>query len=63
MYLIEIIAKFVKKVREKPYVNNDEEYDEGCDHMYLPIDSTKTYLACNRCGHVVKNPKRNIFIN
>lgn len=67
MYIIELIIKLAKKIREKrelpPIIlpdyeeNQSEEFQEDCEnHIYLPIDSTKSYLACKNCGHIIKNP-------
>ena len=59
MYIIELIVKLVKKYREpcsQRYMSNgsnDTDY-EACEHVFLPIDSTKTVLACSKCGAVVK---------
>lgn len=62
MYVFEIIAKIIKKFKEKKKVSYkfgmevDEELQETCEeHIYLPIDSTKKYLACKNCGHIIKN--------
>lgn len=58
MYIFEIIAKLIKNHRlrknSSPMLNS-EENDGNCSHIYLAIDSTKDYLACNKCGHVIKN--------
>lgn len=71
MYLIELIAKFVNKKNCKRKVNFEipqeeiEDY-ENCEHLYMVIDSTKRYLACSKCGNIIKNPaikkKKNFFI-
>ena len=29
-----------------------------CEHVFMPIDSTKTILACSKCGFVIKNNKK-----
>jgi len=58
MYIFEIIAKLIKNHRLKKNssgISSSEENDENCSHVYLAIDSTKDYLACNKCGHVIKN--------
>lgn len=64
MYIFEIIAKFLKKLREKKSfshnfnINFEENPDDECEnHIYLPVDSTKEYLACKNCGHIIKNKK------
>lgn len=34
----------------------EEGVEEECEnHIYLPIDSTKRFLACKNCGHIIKN--------
>jgi hypothetical protein len=66
MYIIEVIIKFIRKIRggkdvlPPPPVEFDEETgnmaDDECEnHIYLPIDSTKRFLACKNCGHIIKN--------
>lgn len=71
MYIIEIIAKLIKN-RLKKTINIDELYqespeiaidDQNCKHFYIAIDSTNEYLACNDCGHVIKNPQIKIQKN
>ena len=61
MYIIELF----KKLR-KPKDTEFEEYQEpveeiedalSCKHNFMPIDSTKTVLACTKCGYVIKNTK------
>ena len=62
MYIFEIIAKIIKDFKEKNKISHnfgmetEEELQEACEkHVYLPIDSTKEYLACKNCGHIIKN--------
>lgn len=63
MYIIEIIAKFILKRKTannyKPDLEESEFLDDykNCKHIYIAIDSTKDYLACNKCGNVIKNTK------
>jgi len=63
MYIIELILKTIKnknhKKIEPTVVDTDE--SEHCDHIYYAIDSTADYLACSKCGNVIKNSKKNIF--
>ena len=68
MYIFELIARKIlnKKNKNSTYDVYSQETDyEECKHVYLPIDSTKEYLACNNCGKVIKNTeynkKKNIF--
>ncbi|NLF84321.1 MAG: hypothetical protein GX568_10155 [Candidatus Gastranaerophilales bacterium] len=66
MYIIEVIVRMIRKIRGKknvlppPPVGFGEETEnmvnEECEnHIYLPIDSTKRFLACKNCGHIIKN--------
>jgi len=66
MYLIEALAKLwieYKKKKNK-VVSKNNENEEHCEHFFLPLDSTADYLACNKCGFVVKNKIRdnNFFL-
>lgn len=76
MYIIELIVKLVRKIRrekaggeELPPVflsGFDEKtpavLEEECNnHVYLPIDSVKQYLACKNCGHIIEN-RRNLDV-
>ncbi|MEI7474017.1 MAG: hypothetical protein WCK67_04495 [bacterium] len=56
MYIIEIIAKFLQNRKEKKQLNIDlDEELESCEHIYVAIDSSKTYLACYKCGNLIEN--------
>lgn len=58
MYIFELIYKLVKKEIIKPQkINLDDFEDEyaNCEHIFLPIDSTKKVLACSKCGLVVNS--------
>jgi hypothetical protein len=61
MYIIELIAKIIKSRKVKPQVGLTQEEFEDCEHIYYAIDSTSDYLACSKCGNVIKNYKKNIF--
>ncbi len=64
MYIIELFNK-LKKLRqpkEPEFVDYQEPIEEledalTCKHNFMPIDSTKTILACTKCGYVIKNTK------
>jgi len=63
MYIIELfLKKWIEKKKKKPvfeYKEPEENLDEECEnHNYMPVDSTKNYLACKNCGHVIKNSFR-----
>lgn len=61
MYIIELISKLIKnKKGEKLNQKNtpmppEIDYEETCNHIFLPIDSTGETLACSKCGLIVKN--------
>lgn len=56
MYIIEIIAKFLQKRKEKKSISEDfDRENETCEHIYIAIDSSKNYLACYKCGEIIKN--------
>lgn len=69
MYLIELIVKkFLKKEKTEGYnpleSGEPEEEYETCEHIFMPIDSTGEFLACTKCGQVVKRKalkRKNIF--
>lgn len=71
MYLIELIVKnFFKKKKQAAQYDPLEAPDEeteyiGCEHIFMPIDSTGETLACTLCGKLVNKQdlhKENIFI-
>lgn len=49
--LYKIIVDFIQK-RTKNEITFLEE--EECNHVFLPIDSTKKILACSKCGILIK---------
>jgi len=54
MYFIEKILrvfynKHKTKIEYKPLEINE------CEHIFLPLDSSGEYLACSKCGKVIKN--------
>lgn len=58
MYIFELIQKiknegFFKK-KEKKEKDFEEEYQK-CEHIFVPVDSTKKVLACIKCGVLMKN--------
>lgn len=60
MYLFELITrwinpkrKFYKKDDFDPFVQEDIENPDNCEHIFLPIDSSGETLACSLCGLVV----------
>lgn len=80
MYIFELINKLQKQTKSSQTINDSyfEETDQNieleditkCNHSFMPIDSTKTVLACTKCGHIIKNTKmkfnetdKNPFLN
>lgn len=62
MYIFELISKLKKDYKEKrglfsskkeKNLSNEEDYTK-CEHIFVPIDSTKKVLACSKCGIIVK---------
>ncbi|MBQ7286855.1 MAG: hypothetical protein IJW73_03750 [Candidatus Gastranaerophilales bacterium] len=56
MYIIELFFKIKNDLKKKKFkkqaVNGLE--IEKCDHLFIPIDSTKKILACSKCGAIHK---------
>lgn len=80
MYFIELLVKYLKKDRlveildqhdEKNALNPleqipEEENYEACEHIFMPVDSTRETLACSKCGLVVQKKDlryKNFFMN
>ncbi len=74
MYIFELIAQLFKRqknisknsfdplTQEPEDINNEEE----CNHLFLPLDSSKRLFACKYCGIIMPREKlkdRNIFRN
>lgn len=60
MYIIELIAKLIKNEKlnrreTTPPMPPEVDYENTCNHVFLPLDSTGETLACSKCGLVVKN--------
>ena len=59
MYIFELITRYIKGKKYKrksdfdPFVQDDIENSEECEHIFLPVDSTGNVLACSKCGLVV----------
>lgn len=59
MYIFELLYKTIKNIsskRQEKKVEAVEETDEAetCEHIFLPVDSTKKILACTKCGMLIK---------
>ena len=56
-----IIEKIIKSIIKSP-PKTDEAEEEGlhqeetCEHIFLPLDSTKKHLACSKCGLITEAP-------
>lgn len=73
MYIIELIVRYLKgKTYKKRNEYNPlevvpdglEETSENCEHLFMPLDSSKELFACKYCGLVVPREKlknKNIF--
>lgn len=63
MYIIELIYKLLtKRKKKKTLVDIEEKEYFKCEHLFLPLDSTKKYLACTKCGLVIKKEdEKNFF--
>lgn len=63
MYIIELFIKIKedlkKKKNKKTKAPVKKEY-ERCNHLFVPIDSTKRVLACSKCGMIYKLKKGEI---
>ena len=59
MYIFELIYKLRHKKKETmPEFEPDiEEEYKNCEHVFVPVDSTKKVLACIKCG-VLKKQKQ-----
>ncbi len=53
MYFIEKILKLFLKPKKKKTTYTPQEID-NCEHLFVPIDSTGEYLACTKCGKLIK---------
>jgi len=61
MYIFELISKLKKehdesKNRFLKKENKADLYEEEyvkCEHIFVPIDSTKKVLACSKCGLII----------
>ena len=79
MYILELLVKFLQKDKVEDLIEKyeneraidplNEKFDteddsETCEHIFLPIDSTKETFACSKCGLVISKQayeKRNFF--
>lgn len=45
--------KYKKASSFDPFAQDDIENSDNCEHIFLPIDSSREVLACSKCGLVV----------
>ena len=53
MYFIEKILKLLLKPKKKR-INYTPQDIDNCEHVFMPIDSSGEYLACTKCGKLIK---------
>lgn len=53
MYFIEKLLEFFLKNGQKKINYTPQEIDE-CEHLFVPIDTTGNYLACTKCGKLIR---------
>lgn len=79
MYILELLVKFFQKDKVEKLIEKyekeravdplnekfeQEENSETCEHIFMPIDSTKEIFACSKCGLIITKEvyeKRNFF--
>lgn len=58
MFFIEWMIKKLKEKKDYSRRSVQSQEEEHCEHIFIPIDSTKEVLACSKCGLVIhKNQK------
>lgn len=68
MYIFEILYKSIINIAKKKDKKEETPKESECDHVFLPIDSTKKILACSKCGMLMKakdmqiKPPANFFM-
>ena len=68
MYIFEILYKSIINIAKKKDKKEKKPKEPECDHVFLPIDSTKKILACSKCGMLMKvkdmqiKPPANFFM-
>ena len=68
MYIFEFLIKYLKnkpKFKYKSYdpmeniPNGLEEDSQNCEHLFMPLDSSKENFACKYCGLIVNKKNLN----
>ncbi len=57
MYILEFLLKKIIK-RPKTTKLQEEIMYEKCEHIFLPIDSSKIRFACSKCGQYAELEKK-----
>ena len=60
MYIIELFYKLIEDYKSGKFKKQKPETQqqiEKCEHLFVPIDSTKRILACSKCGEIYKLKK------
>ena len=57
MYFIEKLLKIFLKPQKKKTDYNPQNI-ENCKHIFMPIDSTGEYLACTKCGKLIRKDEQ-----
>ena len=63
MYIIELFLKLKQDFKMGKFKKRPKDVvvqKEKCDHLFVPIDSTKRVLACSKCGEIYKLKKDEI---
>lgn len=49
MYILEYLIKKILPKPKRPQISFEQEYTK-CEHIFMPIDSSKKRFACTKCG-------------
>lgn len=68
MYIIELFYKLIEDYKAGKFKKKQKQLPqqaEKCDHLFVPIDSTKKILACSKCGEIykIKKDEPNPFVD
>lgn len=50
MYILEVLLKKIIERKPKNFAQPEEKDYGKCNHVFLPIDSSRKRLACSKCG-------------
>ena len=60
MYIVELFLKLKEDFKAGKFKKKKDikvEQIDKCNHLFVPIDSTKRILACSKCGEIYKLKK------